>query len=362
MAVALTVHATDVEDLALGATVLGGGGGGDTWLTKAMLYEAIRRSGPLTVHAAETIADDALVVAVGIVGAPAAIVENFPGAIEVTRALSMIEDHVGRRCEAIFPLEIGGMNALFPLAAGHGASVKCIDADAMGRAMPHIGMALVNLAGRAPNPIALASCWGNDALLKSCSSGAAEAMVRTCLREMGLVAAIATYPMEAHQLRSAGAGESVSFCLELGRKLSAVSSVEDHEAYDAFLKFVRGRTIFEGDVVHVRQPVVDPLGGLGGSVVLKHNRESRRFMRVEFDTENVVASEEGQAVVTAPDIIIALHRETARPVSVENISVGDRVQIVGIPAHDRWRTAEGIALSGPRARGYDLDYVDLAGR
>jgi DUF917 family protein len=32
-----------------------------------------------------------------------------------------------------------------------------------------------------------------------------------------------------------------------------------------------------------------------------------------------------------------------------------------MPAEPRWHTAEGLALAGPKAFGYDVDYVALGG-
>ena len=57
-----------LEDLAVGATVLGAGGGGDPYLGKLMARQAIELHGPVELVAAEEIAGDGLVLPVAMMG------------------------------------------------------------------------------------------------------------------------------------------------------------------------------------------------------------------------------------------------------------------------------------------------------
>ncbi|MFD9666254.1 DUF917 domain-containing protein [Rhodococcus sp. NPDC059968] len=351
------IRSEDVEDLASGATVLGAGGGGDTWVTGAMLFEAIGRFGPIELIGPTQIGRDELVLTIGMVGAPAAILEQFPGPAEVERAIRALERILGQPCSAIMPLEMGGTNALFPLAASAWLGIPCVDADAMRRAFPHVDMTLLALEGIDAGPAAFTGCPGTDVVVRAPTNQGIEVMARACIREMGLVAVMAAYPMTGTQCRKASAHGSVTYCLELGRKLAAAAPDHPH-ALDDFLTFVHGRSLFEGVVVHVNRPVAG-VPGSRGTVVLEHLANPDRLLRVEFQTENIVALEEGRAVVTTPDLIVALHLETNQPISTEAISPGHRARIIGIPAHPRWTTTDGISLAGPRSYGYDLDYTSF---
>ncbi|MDI3270112.1 MAG: DUF917 family protein, partial [Bacillota bacterium] len=44
-----TIGPDDLEDLAVGATILGTGGGGDPYLGRLMAEEALRRHGPVSL-------------------------------------------------------------------------------------------------------------------------------------------------------------------------------------------------------------------------------------------------------------------------------------------------------------------------
>ncbi|MCU1618285.1 MAG: hypothetical protein JWR41_291, partial [Modestobacter sp.] len=56
----------DIEDLALGAVVLGTGGGGDPYVAKIMLQEAIEKHGPVEVVNAADLDPEGLLLPVAM--------------------------------------------------------------------------------------------------------------------------------------------------------------------------------------------------------------------------------------------------------------------------------------------------------
>ena len=116
-----------------------------------------------------------------------------------------------------------------------------------------------------------------------------------------------------------------------------VSDVERHTTSG----FVRGYVIVEG---------------LG--------EDEGRLLRVELQNENLVALERGGVLASVPDLITVLDTETADAIATERIRYGQRVTVIAFPCDPVWRTERGIAATGPRAFGYDFDYVpveELAG-
>src|SRR5687767_1953837 len=95
----LMTHITldDVDDLALGAVVLGTGGGGDPYVAKIMLREAIEKYGPVEVVNAADLDPEGLVLPVAMVGAPTAIVEKYPNGGEAEKVLRALELQLGRK-------------------------------------------------------------------------------------------------------------------------------------------------------------------------------------------------------------------------------------------------------------------------
>ena len=68
----------EIEDIALGAAVLGTGGGGDSYIGKLMAVRSIRACGPARMVSADEIEDDAQVAMAAMMGAPTVMVEKLP--------------------------------------------------------------------------------------------------------------------------------------------------------------------------------------------------------------------------------------------------------------------------------------------
>ena len=88
---------SEIEDIALGASLLGAGGGGDPYIGKLVAMGAVKERGPVTLLDPEEIPDDALVVPIAMMGAPTILGEKGVGgkeyagiALEIIRYL--VED------------------------------------------------------------------------------------------------------------------------------------------------------------------------------------------------------------------------------------------------------------------------------
>ena len=60
----------EIEDIALGAALLGAGGGGDPYVGKLVAIGAVQECGPVTMLDPDEVPDDALVVPIAMMGAP----------------------------------------------------------------------------------------------------------------------------------------------------------------------------------------------------------------------------------------------------------------------------------------------------
>jgi DUF917 family protein len=56
-----------------------------------------------------------------------------------------------------------------------------------------------------------------------------------------------------------------------------------------------------------------------------------------------------------------LDHETAEPITTESLAYGQRVRVLGLPCADQWRRDGMLDVVGPRAFGYDVDYVPVGG-
>jgi uncharacterized protein len=349
---------SDVEDLALGAVILGTGGGGDPYIAKIMLREAIRRHGPVSLVSAADLDPDGLLLPVGMVGAPTAIVEKIPNGGEAAVVLEALERQLGRRGIAVMPVEVGGMNTLFPLAVAAALGLPCVDADPMRRAFPQIEMTLFTLAGISASPLTMCDAKGNLVVFQVSDNATSERLVRACVAQMGMIAVMSAYAVTAEMCAKHAVNGSLSYCIEIGRRVGKVQAGEPG-AFERFISYCDATALFTGKVTDINRRTT---GGFArGAVTLEHLDDPARVMRIEIQNENLIALEDDQPLAMVPDLITLIDTETAIPMTTEGLAYGQRLHVIAMPAHERWHSPEGLALAGPRAFGYDMDYVPIGG-
>ena len=348
----------DLEALTLGATLLGTGGGGDPFIARLMTQQAIEDFGPIKVVDPDELDDDDLVVTVAVIGAPTVIVEKVPSGPEFVAAVEALSSYMGREIKAIMPVEVGGMNTLIPLTVAAELGLPCLDADGMRRAFPQIEMTTFTLAGLSASPMSFADEKGNKISFEATSNQVGERLVRGSAMMLGLANAIALYPMTVAQLKTAAILGSMRYALEVGARLLAVQRNEPG-AWDAFNAFTQGRTIFEGKVIDLDRRTTT--GFARGTVVIEAFDDASRTLRIEIQNELLLAIEDGRTVLTPPDLICMLDHETAEPITTETLAYGQRVRVLGLPCAPEWHQEGMLEVVGPRAFGYDVDYVNFGG-
>lgn len=130
----------EIEDIAIGAALLGTGGGGDPYIGKLMALQAIEENGPVKLLDVDELPDDALVVPSAMMGAPTVMVEKIPSGEEAVGAFESLQKYLGKEVYATMPIEAGGVNSLLPFALAAQLDLPVVDADGMGRAFPELQM------------------------------------------------------------------------------------------------------------------------------------------------------------------------------------------------------------------------------
>jgi DUF917 family protein len=87
---------------------------------------------------------------------------------------------------------------------------------------------------------------------------------------------------------------------------------------------------------------------------------ARRRLRLELQNEFLVALEDGAPRAMVPDLISVVAADSYAPILTERLRYGQRVAVLASPAPAVWRTDEALALIGPAAFGYDLEYTQMA--
>jgi uncharacterized protein len=78
---------------------------------------------------------------------------------------------------------------------------------------------------------------------------------------------------------------------------------------------------------------------------------------VDFQNEFTVGWIDGRLAAIVPDLICILDAVSGEAIGTETIRYGQRVTILSLPAAALLTTAEALLTVGPRAFGYDLDFM-----
>jgi DUF917 family protein len=349
----------DLDDMVLGATLLGTGGGGDPYIARLMVRQAMEDFGSVQIVEPGELDPDGLVLTTAVIGAPTVIVEKVPAGTEFVTGVRALASYLGKDPVALMPIEVGGMNTLIPLATAAELGLPVIDADSMRRAFPQIEMTVFTLAGIPASPMSVADEKGNLVVFETTSNQMAETLARTAVMQLGMANAISCYSMTAGQIAKFGIQGSMSYCVDLGRRLAAVQRGEEG-AFEEFLDFAEAEVFFTGKIIDIDRRTTE--GFARGTVVIEHLDDPSRTMRIEIQNELLLAFEDGEPVITTPDLICLLDLENAAPITTETLAYGQRVNVIGMPCAPEWHQPGMIELVGPQAFGYDVDYVPMKSR
>lgn len=352
---AITTDALD--DLAVGATVLGTGGGGDPYVGALMARQAVENFGPVRVISLDALPRDGLVLPVAMMGAPTVLVEKIPNGRELERVVRAVETRLGAPAVALMSAEVGGLNSTIPIVAAAELGLPLLDADGMGRAFPEIPMCSMSLAGVSATPMAVSDEKGNIALLETVDNNWTERLSRTATIAMGGSSIIALYPMTVEQARSAVIEGSMTRAIAIGQALRHARG-RGLDPLAEILQLTSGYLLFRGKVIDVMRRTT---GGFarGTATFEGMGDDTGTRLQLEFQNEHLVALRDGRPIATVPDLITVLDAEAHLPITTEGIAYGQRVEVLGIPCAPLWRTPKALELVGPGYFGYPFAYVPV---
>lgn len=349
-----TLDEDALQSIAVGAGILGTGGGGNPRVGMLRAREIVRRHGPVEVLSPGELDDDARVVCVGGMGAPTVGIEKVRGT-ESHRALRAMEAEAGVRATAVISGEIGGSNSLEPVVAAAPAGLPLVDADGMGRAFPELQMTTFFIYGIPPAPAVLCDEKGNTVVFREAIDAPwLERMARAVTVSMGCVPVFAFAPMSADDVRRTAIPDTLSLARDLGDAVRSARA-ESRDPVRAILEVVAGAVLFRGKIVDVERRTTE--GFTRGTVRLEGiGPDGDRAMEIDFQNENLVARADGRVVFTVPDLICIVDAERGQPITTELLRYGFRVAVLGFPAPALLRTPRALEVVGPEAFGYDVAY------
>lgn len=355
------ISSADLDDIAVGAAVLGTGGGGDPYIGKLLARGAIEMHGPVEMIALSDLPDAAHVVTMGGMGAPTILIEKVPSGEEALRAMRYHEAMTGRKATHIMAFEAGGLNSCLPIMLAAQTGLPLVDADGMGRAFPQLEMETFNVYGVDACPVAVADEKGNLALVETRSAAQAEWVARGLTIRMGGQSTIVNYPMDGATARAVSIPGTLSLAQGIGRTIrrarAAKNSVIDALiAHFATTHYSYATRLGSGKITDIARREAN---GWSVGIVTIAPFDGGSPYRIRIQNENLVCERDGAILAVVPDLISVLDMDTSDPIPTERLRYGQRVDILGIRVPEIMRTPEALAIFGPAAFGLKTPYRPL---
>ncbi|MBN8919051.1 MAG: DUF917 domain-containing protein [Rhizobiales bacterium] len=350
------LDAEELDLLAIGAWILGTGGGGSPYASHLIVRQFYEEGGRIALLDPDELADDDVVAVVSTMGAPLVFQERMTDAAFALKPVRIMEAFRGRPFRAVMTVEIGGCNAFQPLLVAAASGLPVVDADAMGRAYPEAQMQTFSIAGLQMVPHVVSDIRDNDVIIPTASGWhEMERVRRKVCTEYGSVATTCQAPRTGAEVKRHAVLRSLSQAIALGREVRRAKMAHE-DPVEATVAAGGGKRLFTGKVMDVQRRTTE--GFLRGSLNLAGLGAS---FDIAFQNEFTIGRRDGAVIVTTPDLICVLDSISGEAIGTESLRYGQRVTVIALPSQPIHRSAEGLRHVGPRAFGHDVEFHSVFG-
>jgi DUF917 family protein len=353
--VSRAVSLDEIESIAIGAWILGTGGGGSPYLALLNLRKLYAEGKVVSLMDPAELADDDRVAIVSNMGAPLVGQERLTDPANIARAVTMMEDVIGRRFDAIMSLEIGGGNALQPFMAAALLDRPVVDGDCMGRAFPEAQMTSFAIHDLPMYPLTLVDVRDNAVIVARAESWKwMERLSRTACVAVGSVASTCKAPRTGREVKECGILYSTTKAMRIGHTVREARRAH-RDPIAAVVEAERGLVLFRGKISDVNRRATE--GFLRGTAALEGVDVDRgSSFALAFQNEFAVGWRDGAPRVMTPDLICVMDTVSGDAIGTETLRYGQRATVIALPAPPILTTPKGLEHVGPRAFGYDLEF------
>ncbi len=352
------ITADDIESLAIGAWVLGTGGGGSPYLGLLNMRQLYAEGKRVQLMSPLDLADDDFVAVVSNMGAPLVGQERLTDSRSIARAVELMEEITGKRFRAVMSLEIGGGNSIQPMMAAAHLGLPVVDADCMGRAYPEAQMTSFAVGDLKPYPLTTVDPRGVESIVAKVPTWKwMERVSRKICTEYGSTASTCKAPRTGAEVKRWGIPFTTTQAIKIGAAVREAQRTHS-DPIDAILKAEDGKLLYRGKVVDVERRTTE--GFLRGRTRFDGVDDWRgAAMEINFQNEWIVAWLDGAPLAMSPDLICVLDSVSGEAIGSETLRYGQRVTVIALRSPAVFLTPKGLQHVGPRAFGYDLDFKSV---
>lgn len=350
----------DIEDLVVGTTILGTGGGGSPQMGREVLDSDLAAGRKLRIVSLDRIAENSLIVSPYFVGSVAPGVKpNKTVTVREPFALGLetIERHLKRNVAGTVATELGGGNTAAALHVASQLGVPLIDGDLVGRAAPELHQSTAHIFGLSMAPSVVVSETGNVlSIERYADMDDYELLVRYVAVLAGGHAAVIDTPLMKSEAMKVVVRGTLSKAVAVGKAVREALQ-RSQDPVDEVRNALGGWNLFKGRVEKYEWR--NEKGFLFGDVTLAGMEKWQgHSFRSWIKNEHIFAWRDNKPIVMPPDLIMFLNGD-GRGITNDALKPGLELSVLGAKAPDVWRSGNGLQFFGPRHFGFDYDYVPV---
>ncbi|MDJ0711551.1 MAG: DUF917 domain-containing protein [Woeseiaceae bacterium] len=365
-----TMDSQELDDLLLGSSYLGCGGGGGLAEARELIRADLEAGFEFRKLSVSELGDDDWVASPYTLGTLAPMSKELqeqlqrigPIELPVLRAFRLLEEYVGKRFAAVIVGEIGPLSTAEALSLGARLGVPSLDADTVGRATPEINQHSVRVAGHDITPAAGVTLFGDEVILDSIKDPSREETIFRNLSEISRDVGVCDAAISGTVARAPYVlvQDSLTLSTAIGEAVRQ-SAAAGEDPIDAARSAGDGYLLFTGRVRDFDW--ADSEGFLVGTVDLDGDGAySGQRLHLDYKNEHLVAKRDDDIIATCPDLITMVDNTTFEGVGNPEFEKGQSVSVLGYRSDAVWRRPEGLAVFEPRYFGYDIPFVPIEQR
>ena len=369
---ARTLDREALEDILVGCSYLGCGGGGRLAEGTARLADDLKSGLRFELLAVADLGNDEWAASPYGLGSNAPPTETEKGRFAdlppargdaVESSFRLLSAFLHRPFVAAIAGELGPWSTAAALSTAARLEIATLDADRVGRATPEATQDSILTAGLSTVPLAAVTMFGDSLILEKVAKGS---RVEDLLRAVSVASlgdlGVTDAALSGRDAKRPGAlvVGSISHAEALG-KANRRAFAAHSDPIEAVLVAGSGYRLFEGEVIDF--PWKEDAGFLAGEVTIEGRGsfgESR--YRILYKNENIISWRDHQVSVAPPDLIAVADTRTGAAIANPDFQRGQLVTVLGFPAPVIWRTPAGLKVFGPAHFGFDIPYVPIEQR
>lgn len=344
----------EVEDILVGCTILGTGGGGSLDEGLEAVRIAFNKGYEFKLLDFDEVNDEKYYINPYYCGSVSPKEEKKELSNELVMAVKALEKYMNVEFDGVVSIEYGGGNTGQAMAAAAEMGKYIVDCDAAGRAVPELQFSTYFITNKPIYPFSVATRFGDIGIFPKVKDDArAEALSRFIAVGSEGTVGMADHPIKGKLLKESVIPYALSYAGIVGKaQRKAVENGRD--PIEEIISAAEGYLLFEGIVSEVEWGKKD--GFTVGTINIDGiNDYTNDNFKIWYKNENMISWKNNIPFVTCPDLICVVDNTTGYPITNPNCKIGDKVAVLGFEAHNLWKTEKGLSILNPRFFGFDMD-------